>query len=67
MRSAGSSFRCAEIDNSVTVDPLSRALGFGGSSSRISRMASVISARSSRSRVSGVVPVNSSYNSTPRL
>src|SRR6516225_9593410 len=41
--------------------------GFGGSSSRISRSTSVTAACSSRFLVSGVVPVRSSYRSTPRL
>ena len=45
--------------------PISRVLGLGGSSSRISRSISARPAARSRFRSSGVVPVSSSYSSTP--
>ena len=46
---------------------LNRRLGLGGSSSRIRRSSSSSATWRSVSRVSGVVPVKSSYRSTPRL
>jgi hypothetical protein len=42
-----------------------RVLGFGGSSSRMMRRISSKPACFSRSLSKGVVPVSSSYNSTP--
>jgi hypothetical protein len=60
----GSSPRLAAIiGNCAAV--LSRVLGLGGSSSRITRSISSNAALRTRSCSSGVDPVSSSYNSTP--
>ena len=60
----GSTLRAAAIDGSSSVVE-SRVLGLGGSSSRINRRISRSAASFSRLRSSGVVPVSSSYSSTP--
>ena len=61
--------RCAAAPRSTAASPrtsLSRVLGLGGSSSRIVRRISVERRRASAARgSSGVVPVSSSYSSTP--
>ena len=62
---AGSVCRCAAIDGSESFDSLSRVLGFGGSSSRMIRRISSYAACLNRSLSNGVVPVSSSYSSTP--
>jgi len=63
---AGSVWRLAEIDASASPESLSRVLGLGGSSSLIMRRISAYAASFIRFRSSGVLPVSSSYRSTPR-
>ncbi len=62
---AGSIWRWAEIDASVSAESLSRVLGLGGSSSLIMRRTSPYAASLSRLWESGVLPVSSSYSNTP--
>ena len=58
-------WRWAEIDASASPESLSRVLGLGGSSSLIMRRISANAASLIRLRLSGVLPVSSSYRSTP--
>ena len=61
----GSVPRLAETAVSVAPSEVSRVLGRGGSSSRMIRRISSNAALRNRSRSNGVVPVSSSYSSTP--
>ncbi len=63
---AGSVCRRAEMEGRESFDSDSRVLGLGGSSSRMIRSTSSKAAWENRLRSNGVVPVSSSYNSTPR-
>ena len=62
---AGSVFRCAARLASDACDCVIRVLGLGGSSSRMMRRISSYAAVLNCSFVNGVVPVRSSYRSTP--